>query len=92
MKINIKDKDIELRYSIRSMIMYENIADKSFQPKSLTDVITYMYCVIVSSGKDYSFTFDEFIDYLDENPNVIKEFGTWLDNEIKTNDIFKKNS
>ena len=66
MKIKIGKKNIELKYTIRAMIMYENMAQKSFNPQTLTDIITFMYCIIVSSSKDYSFKFDQFIDYLDE--------------------------
>ena len=50
-----------------------------------------MYCVVVASSKDYSLKFDEFIDYIDENPNIITEFGTWIQEVVNTNDIFKKN-
>lgn len=91
MTITIKDKDIELKYTIRAMIMYENMTEKSFAPQSLTDIITFMYCVVVSSAKDYSIKFDEFIDYLDENPNIINDFGNWLTSNTNSNNNFSKN-
>jgi hypothetical protein len=50
-----------------------------------------MYCVVVASSKDYTLKFDEFIDYIDDNPNVINEFGKWIQDVVKTNSIFKKN-
>jgi hypothetical protein len=75
MKITIKDKDIELKNTLRSMIMYENITEKSFNPETVTDIITYMYCVVVASSNDYTLTFDEFINYVDENPTIFDEFG-----------------
>lgn len=90
MKITIKDKNIELKYTIRAMLMFENIADKTFNASGLTDVITFMYCCVLASCKDYSITFDEFIDYLDENPSVINEFGDWIQDIIKTQNSFKK--
>lgn len=91
MKVTIGNhNEVELKYSVRSMIMYENITEKSFSPQSMTDIITYFYCVILSSGKDYSLTFDEFIDYLDENPDAIKEFSEWLNNTVQTNSQLKK--
>ena len=92
MKIKIKDKEIELKYSIRSMIMYENITNKSFGTQTLTDVITYMYCVVVSSAKDYSITFDEFIDYIDDNASVLGEFSNWILDIANTNENIKKKS
>lgn len=91
MKITIKEKEIELKYTLRSMLMYENITDQTFNPQTMTDLITYMYCVVVASSKDYTLKFDEFIDYIDDNPNVINEFGNWIQDVVKTNSIFKKN-
>ena len=91
MTFKIKDKEIELKYSIRAMIMYENMTDKSFSPQNLTDIITFMYCVVISSAKDYSITFDEFIDFLDENPNAVNDFGEWLTSSTNANNTFSKN-
>jgi len=90
MKITIKDKEIELKYTLRSMIMYENMTEKTFNPESLTDIITFMYCVVISSSKDYSLKFDEFIDLLDENPDIIKQFGDWISSTVNNTETFKK--
>lgn len=91
MKLTINDKEIELKYSMRSMMLYENITQKSFTPTTMTDLITFMYCVVVASSKDYSLKYDEFIDYLDENPTVLNEFSEWIVNVISANDTLKKN-
>lgn len=92
MKLNIKDKEIELKYSIRALLMYENMTDKTFSTSTLlTDMIVFMYCVVISSSKDYSLSFDDFIDYLDENPNAIQEFAEWLKNNVNSNNNFTKN-
>ena len=90
MKITIKDKEIELKNSLRSMIMYENITEKTFSPENITDIIIYMFCVVLSSSNDYSLTLDEFIDYIDNNPNVFDEFGKWLTDVANTNNVLKK--
>lgn len=78
MKITINGKDIELRKTMRSYIMYESITEKVFAPKTMTDMVTYFYCVVMSSQKDGSITFDEFIDWLDEHENAVSEFSQWL--------------
>lgn len=91
MKITIKDKDIELKNTLRSMIMYENITEKSFNPETVTDIITYMYCVVIASSNDYTLTFDEFINYVDENPTIFDEFGQWLTSITTSNNALKKN-
>lgn len=91
MKITINDKEIELKYTLRSMLMYENITDKTFNPSTMSDVITFMYCIVVASSKDYSLKFDDFIDWLDDNPNIINEFGEWIQTVAQNNNVFKKN-
>lgn len=91
MTIKIKDKEVELKYTLRSMLMYENITDKSFNPETLTDVITFMYCVVVASSQDYSLKFDDFISELDEHPELIANFGEWLNTSSNNNNTFKKN-
>ncbi len=91
MKVTINDKEIELKYTLRSMLMYENITDKTFNPSTMSDVITFMYCIVVASSKDYSLKFDDFIDWLDENPNIINEFGEWIQTVVQNNNVFKKN-
>jgi hypothetical protein len=92
MKLNIKDKEIELKYSIRALLMYENMTDKTLSTSTLlTDMIVFMYCVVISSSKDYSLSFDDFIDFLDENPDAIQEFAEWLKNNVNSNNNFTKN-
>lgn len=91
MTIKIKDKEVELKYTLRSMLMYENITNKSFNPEGLTDVITFFYCVIIASSQDYSLKFDDFIDELDEHPELVSQFGEWLSSSASNNETLKKN-
>ena len=88
MKIKIGDKEIQLKYSFRSLILYENIQNKSFAPESTTDVLIYMFCVILASERDIQLDFNDFLDMIDEHPELVVEFSTWLTNEInKTNTL-----
>lgn len=90
MKINLNNKDIELKYSFRALMMYENVTGTSLNPQGLTDIMTFFYCVVLSSAKDYTITFDDFVDYIDENPSKVGEFSEWLRKVIKSNSIVKK--
>lgn len=91
MKLHINDKDVELRWSFRSLLLFENIMQKSFEPKGLTDIITYMYCVIIASDKDLNLTYDDFLFYLDEHPNVITDFSVWLQAAVEKNNSLMLN-
>lgn len=84
MKINFKGKEIELKYSMRALLAYENMADKTFENTSLTASLVFFYCTLITSAKDYSITWDDFMDYVDENQDVLTEFAEWLVN-VQTN-------
>ena len=93
MKIQINNKEVELKNTIRSLIIYENITNQTFfAPSTLEDVITYFYCVVVASSKDYSLKFDDFVDWIDENPNVLNEFTKWFQDLAQTTEDIKKKS
>lgn len=86
MTITIREKQVEMRYSMRSIFMYESITGASFNPKSLQDFCTFFYCVVCSSNKDLDLTFDEFIDeVIDPQPELMNLFAEWLSNTMKKN-------
>lgn len=78
MTIQIRQTEITLKYSMRALFQYENITGQSFNPKTLQDFCTFFYCVVCSSNKDLDLTFDEFVDFLDEDPSKMNEFAEWL--------------
>lgn len=78
MEIVMNGKTISLKYSFRALMIYENITQKSFSPKGLSDVIVFFYSVVVSSSKNTTLSFDDFMDWLDENPTAVAEFSEWL--------------
>lgn len=83
MKLNIHDKEVELKLSLRVYMLYENIKGKSFELETMTDTIIFMYCVALVSSKDYDFKYDELLDMLDENPNLLTQFNYWLIEQFK---------
>ena len=90
MKVTIKDKEITLKQSFRALIAYEQITNETFNPSTITDMILYFYCVIISSKEfDEPMTFEEFMDYLDEHQELLTDFTTWLTESSKQNQIFE---
>lgn len=78
MEIVIKGNKVSLKYSFRALMIYENITQKSFNPKGISDVVVFFYSVVVASTKDTTLSFDDFIDWLDNHPTSINEFSIWL--------------
>jgi len=90
MKITIKDTEVTLKQTFRTSMLYENAMGESFgQNITTTNFIFYFYCNILGSQPGLSLNFDEVIDYLDENPNVLQEYTLWLAEINKVNDKFK---
>lgn len=69
--ITIGDKDYNFKTTIRSMIAFEQALHKRFELVTLTDIYTYMYCILLSNNDDFTLSFDEFMLVLDENPTLI---------------------
>lgn len=78
MTIKIKDNEITLKYTMRSMMIYERIMNTTFSPNGLTEVMVYFFSTILASSKGIDLTFDEFVDWIDENPNTLQDFNSWL--------------
>ena len=89
MKITINNHEVELKKTFRSYVIYESITDKIFNPKTMSDIITYFYCVVLASDRNLELTFDEFIDWLDENDNALNDFEQWLTEISKVDSQFQ---
>ncbi len=85
MKFNYKDKEYELKYSFRALIIYENITKKNFNPTSISDILIFFYSILCASGKGDVFDFNDFMDIIDEKPSLVKEFSEWLTQTLTMN-------
>lgn len=88
--MEIKGKNYNLKYSLRSMFAFEEITGKSFSIDSLLDTYCFCYACIIICPDNPPLTFDEFIDWCDEHPETIGEFNSYIEEEMKKRDLFKK--
>lgn len=93
MEVTINEKTIKLKKTFRSLIAYESATGKAFNPTTITESIMYFYCVIIASDMEFELTYDEFMDWLDDNPTALQDFTQWLieQSEIE-NKLTKKKS
>lgn len=88
MEITIKDTKVTLKQSFRTAMLYENITNESFGNNlNTSNFILYFYCNVLGSEPTLTIGFDDFIDFLDLNPNLLSEFTQWL---IETNKVQDK--
>ena len=84
MKIKINKEEIELVYSFRSALYFEQIAGHNldFTKMSQNDLSTLFYCVVIASlqkAKKPVITMLDFMDAIDENngEKCIIDFSNW---------------
>lgn len=77
MTINLFDKTVELKFSFKAEMLFETINDKTFTAQTTTEWVEYLFCVIIAQLGDGAVKYDEFLKWLDENPDVIFDFMEW---------------
>lgn len=92
MTITINNTTFELKNTIRSYIIYENITNEVFNPHTLTNIIIYFYSVVMASNKSLVLTFEEFTDWLDDNMIELDNFTKWLVNVNQRNGYINGNT
>lgn len=79
MKVIIKDQEITLKYSFRALIIYEEIMGETLTvPQSLKEILVLFYSIVLANSETKDITYDDFIDWLDDNPEKSVEFTNWL--------------
>lgn len=86
MKITINGKEIEMHYSMRSFVIYEELTGKSLNfddLNSLSAIVNLFYANVLASMQynkmELNFTYDDFWNYIDDNgaTELIQEFSEW---------------
>ena len=92
MKINIKGKEVELHYSMRSFVIYEEITGKSLNFEDINNlgsVINLFYANVLATmqynNMNLDLTYNDFWNYIDENggAELISEFSQWYMNQLQ---------
>jgi hypothetical protein len=70
-----------VKFSIKSIMLWESITNKPFELRTLTDLYLYVYACMAASG-EYKDDYDSFINLIDENPSIINEFNILMNNHF----------
>ena len=82
MLLKIDNKEITLKYTLRGYMIFEQVTNHSFNGVGMSDFVILFYSMLMASDKELTITFDDFIDYLDENPQLMGEFSEWISANI----------
>lgn len=94
MKINIKNRELELHYSLRILINYEEITGKSLDMSdfnSFSNLSKLFYAAVLASLQynrmPLDVSWEDFLDFIDDNDGIklMSEFGNWFANIMATN-------
>lgn len=86
--MTIKDTKYKLQYTIRALLIYEQITGKVFSMNTITDEYLFFYCLLIANNPDMQLTFDELIDCIDEDMNLMLEFHKFLEKEMERQKAF----
>ena len=77
--MTIKGQDYKLKYTLRALFIYEQVTGK-------------IYCILAANNPDMQLTFDELIDAIDEDMNLMLEFQSFLKKELEKQQLFITNN
>lgn len=92
MKLTIKDTEVEIKYTIRALFIYEQLADKTFNPQTLTELFLFFYALILANKTDIQLTFNELIQLCDNDSTLFPLFQNWLNEEFSKQNQFTDKS
>ena len=71
-QITINNKSYQVRFSMRAIKLFEEMTGKSIKDVTgVWDNLQYCYYTIKALNEDFDMTLEQFIDLLDENPQLL---------------------
>lgn len=88
MNITINNQEYKLKYTVRALFIFEKLSNKMFEGKTLTELYLLFYSILLANNNDLNFTFDELLNYCDEDMSLFTQFNEWLMDEFKVQNQF----
>ena len=89
--IKICGKEYKAKQTIRAIFLWEQISDKQFAINTLLDNYLYYYCILLANNPDF-FSWDEFINVLDEDPTILIQLSKILTEQAKLEKLLNPDS
>ena len=88
--ITINNTEYKVKYTIRALFIFEQITGKAFEIKTLLDNYVFFYSMLLANNPDKILDWDEFIDALDNDKELIAQLTKLVDDYQKKDSIFEK--
>lgn len=93
--ITINSKDYIIKQSFRTFMLFEEQTGKSIASADITsfaDTFKLLYCSLKACNRNtFNFSFDEFIDVIDEQPEILTKFTDFVESESNISNISEDN-
>ena len=88
MILTIKKKKYTVKYTLRALFIFEQITKKPFEIKSLLDNYIFFYSMILANNPDATLLWDDFIDAIDNDKNLVEQLNKIVDDYQKKDNLF----
>lgn len=88
--IKINGVDYKIKYTIRALFIFEQITGKAFKIENLLDNYIFFYSMILANNPDNTLDWDDFLNCIDDNPNLFQEMNDIVNEEEKKSKVFDK--
>ena len=91
-KVKIKGKNYNIKYTIRSLFIFEQITGKPFKLETLLDNYLFFYSIILANNSDKAdiLTWDDFLDEMDKNPKLFSSINDAIEDKQEKDKIFQQ--
>lgn len=90
--ITINNKEYKIKYTIRALFIFEQITGKAFNIQTLLDNYVFFYSMILANNPDDVLDWDDFINALDKDPELLQKLTATNEEYMKKDDIFGEES
>ena len=90
-KVTIQGTEYVLAYNLRALFVYEEMAGKPYMGEKTIDNYLLMFAMLMANNKDFSLTFDEFVDACDADLGLFHAFVEVMDEQGKRASAFLEN-
>lgn len=87
-EIEINGKNYKLKYTIRSLFIWEQITGKSFKIENMLDNYLFFYSMILANNRDDILSWDDYINAMDADPTLFKRMSDIIEEQQKKDNLF----
>lgn len=81
--ILINGNEYKIKYSIRAMLIAEQITQKPFSLDNMNEQLVFLYACLLAADNELTMTYEEFLDAIDDDMSIIIRFGQYIAEQQK---------